>query len=163
MYEREMESLMSTVSNLFITHIGPDKSQDDEAADARPQAAKGKTTQKRSTPPTNMGNEPRKPRRISAGQGMAAMGSEIGTAIDTLKHMIGSTSQRTAHSEARELEARAVKTIENEEGLSDNEFTAATLAVAANPTLANIYLNTQSKSKRTHFLLSNIERFNRGN
>jgi hypothetical protein len=94
---------------------------------------------------------------------MATMGSDIGTAIDTLKDVIGSTGQRTAHSEARELEARVVKTIEDEEDLSNDDYTAATLAVAAHPTLANIYLNTQNKSRRRHFLLSNIEKYKKDN
>ena len=62
------------------------------------------------------------------------------------------------------MKPRAVRTIK-EEGLSDDGFTATTLTVVAHPgpTLAYIYLNTQGKSKRRQFLLSNIEKFKKEN
>jgi hypothetical protein len=110
-----------------------------------------------------MENERHKSRRISAGQGMTTMSNEMGSAIDSLKEVITGATQCTAHSEAREIESRVVDAIEKDEGLSDDDFAIATLAVASNPTLANIYLCTKSRSARRHFLLLNMEKYKKEN
>lgn len=124
---------------------------------------KGKAAWKLSAPPTRMENERHKSRRILAGQGMTTMSNKIGSAINSLKEVIIGATQHIAHLEAREIKFRVVDAIEKDKDLSDDDFVIATLAVASNPTLANIYLCTKSRSARKHFLLLNMGKYKKEN
>ena len=135
----------------------PNKHQDDEHVDT--QTRKGKTVSKRSAGPSNTGNERRKVRRISAGQGMANVANSVETAIDSLKDIAtgnAGTSQSVPRLEATIL-FRAIKAIEKDEGFSDNELKDALLAIEKNPQLAEMYLSLERKGTRALYLRHHMD------
>jgi GTP cyclohydrolase III len=133
--------------------------QDDEAEDTGTQTKKGKSVQKRSEPPTNMGNQRRKARRISAGQGITTMASSMDTAFDSLKDMFVGATQSAPRSESLEIQTQAMEAIERDEGLSKEDFLDAVTAMTSNISAANAYLHIKDKALRTSYLLRQMEKF----
>jgi len=182
-YERELESLMSTVSSLFITHIYPDHSQDDElgAAETRSEKGKGKAPQKRSARPINTGNDRRKVCRVSAGDVMTTMTGSMEDIFDSLKDVFSDVAKRrdfrehaqaqiqaqtqaqatatVTRSEAKEIEHMAMEAIQNDEGFSDKDIVDAASTLQEDPGIASMYLLIKSKKARTTFLLRKMKKF----
>jgi ATP-dependent protease HslVU (ClpYQ) peptidase subunit len=122
------------------------------------QLHKGKSVRKRSAGPSNTGNERRKVRRISAGEGMAALANSMETAFDLLKDIVSGASQCTPRSEALKIQAQAMEAIEKDEGFSDEDIKDAALVIADNPSTANTYLHIKNKHARKSYLLHMMEK-----
>jgi hypothetical protein len=109
-----------------------------------------------------MGNERRKVRRISAGEGMVALAKSIETSFEKLKDILDmvSTTQRTPSpcSGDMEIVGRAIEAIERDEGFSDVDFVNAALVIE-NTSTAKKYLSIKNKEERKLFLLHRIEKF----
>ena len=123
---------------------------------------KGASVRKRSAGSTTTGNERRKTRRISAGEGMSIMAGSMETSIDSLKDTITDVVQRTPHSEARDLEAQAIKAIEKGEDFDFNDLAYAARVMTGQPSRANMYLSMESKGARTSYLLGMMEELKQG-
>jgi hypothetical protein len=109
--------------------------------------------QKRPAPPTNTGNDRRKVRRISAGQGMTTIASSMESSMDSYADKITDAFQRAPRSEALEVAGQAIETIEDEEGFSGDDLTDAAVVIAQSKEVANVYLHLKGKAARTSFLL----------
>jgi hypothetical protein len=158
-FEREMDSLMSSISNILSdAYTCPDKSQDDEATLADTQKEKGKNIQKRSACPTNTGNDRRKIRRISAGQGMTTMANLMENAMETIAEKFTRAMQQAPRSEALQVTAQAIEIIEMEEGFSDEDLKDAALVIGNSPEVANMYLHMKSKTACRNYLLDSMEK-----
>lgn len=160
-YDREMETLISTVSRLFITrNTHTNKCQDDEATEMQPEKGKAQAVRvnKRSAAPTNTGNERRKIRRISAGQGMTTMATKMESRIDRLSDIIEGTAQRNSGSNDLDLETQAIEAIEKNECFDTDDLSYAVCVIAGHRARANAYLRMKDKEARTAYLLRMIKK-----
>ena len=85
------------------------------------------------------------------------MAGSLEVAFESLRDMVTGAVQRTAQSEALELQARAMDIIEEDEGFSGDDLADAALAITNNTMVANIYVNMKNKTARRKYLLRNME------
>jgi hypothetical protein len=95
---------------------------------------------------------------------MARMTSSMERAIDLLKDIISEIQRppRSSRSDVFEVTARAIRTIEKDEGLSDEDLANAALVITDNPSVADEYLDIKNKRARTCYLLHHMEKLKRG-
>jgi hypothetical protein len=146
-------------------HIDTNKYQDDESPGPYIRQDKGKapapaaTAHKRSPPPTTTGNERRKVRRISAGEGMTTIATSIDTQVGSLADTVSNAVDRVAGSGPDiDIEDRAMDVIEEEEGLETEDLAYAAMFIAGDNRGAKAYLRFKDKAARTLFLFKMINK-----
>jgi hypothetical protein len=131
----------------------------DEDLPPIPQVDKGKSI-KRSPGPANTGNERRKVRRISAGQGMTNIGDSMENSFVTIRGMVSDSFHIAPRPVSLDIGAQAMQTIEEEEDLSEEDLVRAEMVITQNTSCANVYLHISNKRARTLYLLKMMGELN---
>jgi hypothetical protein len=116
-----------------------------------------KGSRKRTEAPKKTGNDRRKSRRVTAGEGLANMADSMETAMSTLAGSLARATGGTP-SDPATLKAAAIKAIEKAERFSDQQFQDAVEVIMASAEAANMYLAITDPAKRTRFLISQLEK-----
>ena len=135
-------------------------SQDDD----NPDLMAGNLGRKRIKSQGQTGNDRRKCRRITAGEGLANVATSMEKAMQTLAGSISqasaSVTQPALHvMDPTSRQAAAVTAIEEDEGLSDNELNDAVVMIMGSADTANMYLALKGSGSRTRFLQHQLSKF----
>jgi hypothetical protein len=118
--------------------------------------------QKRTKSHGKTGNERRNAKRITAGEGLANVADSMQAAMTTLATSIATASSGSALT-ARgpttvDPKTAAIEAIEQDEGLSDNEFIEVVEMVMNHSDAARVYLAIKAPAARTRFLRSQLNK-----
>ena len=116
------------------------------------------------------GAERRNVRRVSAGKGMSSMADSMNTAADTLANAMRevATTLRPADVaiapgctivDANTNVPTAIGLIEQNEDLSDNEFSDAAQCITKNPIIATVYLSMSKQASRSRYIHKQVDGF----
>jgi alpha-glucuronidase len=114
-------------------------------------------TRKRTKSHSKTGNDRRKSRRVTAGEGLANVADSMQIAMHTLASSISQASGSKA-TDPSSQKAAAIEAIEDNEGLSDDEFNHVVEMIMASADIANMYLAIKRPAARTRFLQSQLEK-----
>jgi hypothetical protein len=104
------------------------------------------------------GNDRRKSRRISAGEGLANMASSMQATMQTLAGLIVSTN-RSGAVDPSTWKAAAIAAIEEDEGLAEDKFNVAVEMIIVSSEAATMYLAIKKDSAHMRFLQSQLKKF----
>ena len=88
---------------------------------------------------------------------MTTLGDSISSALKSYWERLTKASECAPCLEALDVAGWAIETIEEDEGLSDNDLMLAVFAVK-DPAVANIYLHMKRRSTCKSFLLHHMEK-----
>jgi len=112
------------------------------------------------SPPQKMrktGKDRRKVKRVSAGEGLATVADSMEASMRTIANsLIVASGHGPTDSSCRK--ATAISAIEENEGLSDNEFNDAVEMIMDNGEAASMYLAIKNPIARTRFLQSQLQK-----
>jgi hypothetical protein len=103
------------------------------------------------------GNNRRKSRRVTAGEGLATVANSMEVSMQTIANSIAAAAGPGAM-DPSSRKAAAISAIEDCEQLSDNEFNEVVEMIMGNNDAANMYLAIKKPTARTRFLRSQLEK-----
>jgi hypothetical protein len=83
---------------------------------------------------------------------MTNVGDSMEGSFETIRGMVTEAFQIAPRPVRLDIEAKAMKAIEEDEGFDEDDIVRAAIVIAQNTSCANVYLNISNKRARTAYI-----------